>query len=67
MIALMLSMRSAQKKIKSIFCLMNQKSRSQTLILGLGVFMLLLGSCSSIKRNEKQLAQGNYDQVVNSI
>ncbi len=67
MIALMLSMRSAQKKIKSIFCLMNQKSRSQTLILGLGVFILLLVSCSSIKRNEKQLAQGNYDQVVNSI
>jgi hypothetical protein len=67
MIALMLSMRSAQKKIKSIFYLMNQKSRMQTLIFGLGVFMFLLGSCSSIKRNEKQLAQGNYDQVVNSI
>lgn len=67
MVAIKFSMRSAKKKIKSTFYLMNQKSRTQTLILGLGVFILLLGSCSSIKRNEKQLAQGNYDQVVNSI
>lgn len=33
----------------------------------LGATALIFGSCSSIKRNEKQLAQGNYETVVQSI
>ena len=29
--------------------------------------LLAFSSCNSIKRNKQQLAQGNYDQVINSI
>ena len=44
-----------------------QRFLPKTLIIVMGTLFLVLGSCNSIKRNEKQLAQGKYDQVVNSV
>ena len=50
----------------SRFSLMDTNVRP-LIIAFLGSLLLIISSCSSIKRNEKQLAQGNYDTVVNSI
>ena len=63
------------KRMNDLKCYRNKLSRFSTrhtkvrplIIIFLGSLLLIFGSCSSIKRNEKQLAQGNYDAVVNSI
>jgi tetratricopeptide (TPR) repeat protein len=67
MAALILSKRRALQRSKRSFISMELISRTFAYTLLLGLLILMLGSCSSIKRNEKQLAQGNYDEVVNSI
>lgn len=47
--------------------LFNLKFPHGVLSLFMCCFLLVLGSCNSLKRSEKQLAQGKYDEVVNSI
>ena len=60
-------MKAKNHKPHKTFSFFNRQYVSRIMILVLGAMLMVFASCNSIKRNEKQLAQGNYDQVVNSI
>jgi len=60
-------MKAKNHKPHKTFSFFNRQYVSRIMILVLGALLMVFASCNSIKRNEKQLAQGNYDQVVNSI